>query len=542
MIFDLDHPASLDRGRAGAKAAALAGARQTGLPVVPGFVVESFASLRHMEIGAIALSSRGSGGARLAVTSQPAPDAELITAAAAELSNSLVVRSSSPLEGGGEWAGAFTSYVDIDPAELPKAVVGCWASAFSLDALERQAAAGLDPGSVGMAVLVQPAIEPAVAGVAEVEDDGSIVVHAVAGSPVPLLQGWEKGVIARRGWGQGWSGGEAIALVGDEVLEEIRSVLETARSTLGVNRCEWGLSDRLWLLQVSTVKRPDPMPSRRHSSTPVELVPTVRALMAAPGILGRELVLPWALAGLPDPLPQATIGDGDLLARAVSLSGSLSAQVWGRPAEEAAYVAREILDRLRGTDPTVEVARIAALSPPDPGDAAELLGIIPQLGAQLADRGVLRDARSVWHLSVAELKTSLEGGQPPDRRRVGVGPWEPLAAAVVLDHGHVLEGIPAAAGAGAGVRHHVTRTGEERPSHRAMVTAGHALPSLSQLVWDAAGLVTHAGSPAAHVFETARSLGVPAVCGVDLGEDEDLIVAVDGHTGMVSTLPLVSER
>lgn len=113
---------------------------------------------------------------------------------------------------------------------------------------------------------------------------------------------------------------------------------------------------------------------------------------------------------------------------------------------------------------------------------------------------------------------------------------------MILDHGHVLQGIPAAPGAGAGVRHHVTRTGEDRPSHRAVVTAGHALPSLSQLVWDAAGLVTHAGSPAAHVFETARSLGVPAVCGVDLGDGEDLIVAVDGHTGMVSTLPLISER
>jgi phosphoenolpyruvate-protein kinase (PTS system EI component) len=57
------------------------------------------------------------------------------------------------------------------------------------------------------------------------------------------------------------------------------------------------------------------------------------------------------------------------------------------------------------------------------------------------------------------------------------------------------------------------------------------------LLWDAAGLVTESGSPAAHLFESARALRVPAVCGVSLPLG-DRIVAVDGHAGVVATLRL----
>ena len=70
----------------------------------------------------------------------------------------------------------------------------------------------------------------------------------------------------------------------------------------------------------------------------------------------------------------------------------------------------------------------------------------------------------------------------------------------------------------------------------------HPVPNLAPLLWDAAGVVTVAGSPAAHLFESARSLNVPAVCSVDL---EDFLgpnlaettgkftLAVDGSRGMV---------
>jgi phosphoenolpyruvate-protein kinase (PTS system EI component) len=68
-----------------------------------------------------------------------------------------------------------------------------------------------------------------------------------------------------------------------------------------------------------------------------------------------------------------------------------------------------------------------------------------------------------------------------------------------------------------------------------MVTAPQPVPNLAPLLWDAAGLVTETGSPAAHLFESARALGIPAVCGVEL-TDSNQIVAVDGSTGVVATL------
>jgi pyruvate,water dikinase len=417
LILGLDEPAALDPGRAGAKAASLAAARQSGLPILPGFVVEASAAVRHMEIGAAALALRGSGGARLAVMAEPIPGADEMVSRGRHLGDSLIARSSSLLEGSGGGAGAFASFADISSDELPKAVVGCWASAFSVDALARQRAAGVEPGTIDMAVLVQPAIQPVCGGVAELEPDGSVVVHAVAGSPVSLLQGWERGVTARLA-GERWAGEEAVAMIGEESLKQLASLLGVAAARFGVNRCEWGVSDRLWLLQLGTVARSAPIVSPPRPATPAELVPVVQAMMAVPGALDAE---------------------------------------------------------------------------------------------------------------------------PASRRtRVGVRSWEPLVASVVLDQGTVLRGIPAASGIGAGLRHHVDLADGARPPRRAVVAAIRPLPNLSQLLWDAAGLVTGIGSPAAHVFEAARSLGVPAVCGVELPGDDDLIVAVDGYSGLVATLPLSS--
>lgn len=509
--------------------------------MLPGFVVEASASSSHMDIGAAALPVRGSGGARLAVVAEPAPGADAIVSAGGELAGDVVARSSSILEAGGEWAGAFASYVGISPAELPRAVVGCWASAFSVDALGRQSAAGLEPGSIGLAVLVQPAITPVCGGVAEIDTDGSVVVHAVAGSPVSLLQGWERGATARRLAGEEWAGGEAIVLIGEEVLDELASLLELASARFGVNRCEWGVTDRLWLLQLASAIRPVPIVASPRTSTPAELIPVVRAMMAAPGVLGAELVWPSALAGLPWPLPRHPVDNGDLVRCAVESSERLASRVWGRPTEEAIGAARETLDRLRGPDPAAEIDVIRSLDPPDRDEAAQLMSIISEMGSRLAAREAVPDARSVWHLSVTDLRAAHDGDPVPVPRRVGKGPWESLVAAVVLDHGTVLQGTPATAGMGAGVRHHAASAEDGTPPHRAVVTANRPLPKLSQLIWDAAGLVTGTGSPAAHVFEAARALAVPAVCGVDIPGDEDLIVAVDGHLGLVATLPLGSE-
>ncbi|MGH8957662.1 MAG: PEP/pyruvate-binding domain-containing protein [Acidimicrobiia bacterium] len=374
MITRLADPSALDPERVGAKASALAFGLQGGLPVLPGFVVEASASLRHMQLGASVLPGRGSGGARLTVSSEPIPNAAEVEAAGRQLSTTLAVRSSSPLESRGYWAGAFTSYIGVTPEELPKVLVGCWASAFNVDTLERQLQAGIEPGSVPMAVLVQPSIDPVVGGVAEISADGTLRVESVAGSPAALLQGWKRGVAVTRRPGESWEGVEA--LIGIETLDEIGSALHTARERFGYDRCEWGVASSLWILQLGNVEQ------RQRSD------------------------------------------------------------------------------------------------------------------------------------------------------------WESSALAAVLAQGDRYQGIAAAAGFGIGLRHHVNGADPHAPPPRAVVTASLALPSLSQLIWGATGLVTDHGSPAAHVFEAARSLGVPAVCGVDLGPDRDHIVAVDGYSGVVATLPL----
>ena len=389
-MTSLDEPSAADPKQVGAKAAALALARQGGLPVLPGFVVEASASMRHIELGSLLLPQRGSGGARRAVISEPIPDASRIAAAGRELSAALAVRSSTPLDTGGEWAGAFTSYLGITPEELPKAVAGCWASAFSVDALARQLQVGIEPGSVPVGVLVQPSIDPTAGGVAEISADGTVRIEAVAGSPAPLLQGWVRGAVATRRSDRGWEGSEAIDLVGVEVLDQLGAALRAAAEDFGFNRCEWGVADSPWILQLGTV--------------------------AAPAGLG---------------------------------TGSAGPIDWS------------------------------------PMSASET-----------------------------------------------------VAPALVLDLGIRYQGVAAAPGIGVGVRHHFDGAEPPAPPLGAVITAPIALPSLSQLIWGAAGLVTDRGSPAAHVFEAARSLHIPAVCGVDLGSEDDLIIAVDGYSGVVAVLPL----
>ena len=256
LITSLDEASALDPQRVGAKAATLAIARRDGLPVLPGFVVELSASRQHMQLGGSVLAARGSGGARLAVSSEPIPAANLVIDAGRELSATLAVRSSSPLESSGYWAGAFTSYIGIAPEELSKAIAGCWASAFSVDNLARQAHIGIEPGSVPMAVLVQPAIVFEVGGVAELSSDGSLRVEAVAGSPAGLLQGWDRGVVATKG--ERWEGVEAIALIGAETLNELGKMLEIACARYGYDRCEWGVASSLWILQLQKMEKREP--------------------------------------------------------------------------------------------------------------------------------------------------------------------------------------------------------------------------------------------------------------------------------------------
>jgi hypothetical protein len=418
VIHDLDSEAALDPVRVGAKAAWLSRACRAGLPVLPGVVVDAAASLGHMSIGVEKLAGRGSGGARLAMTAEPLSFANELMARAGRLGDVLVARSSTALEASGVWSGAFTSYLDVSPGDLPRAVAGCWASAFSVAALDRQTAAGIEPGSFSMAVLVQRALMPEAGGVARVEDDGTVVAIGVKGPPAPLLQGWTAGHEARR-TDHGWSGDALMDLVGVEVLDELANVLLSAWPVLDANYCEWALDGQVWVLQLGR---------------------TDDAI--------REEVEPSPI----DP----------------------------RLVRSARLVARHEQELITTTTP-------------DPGS------------------------------------------------RLGVSRGEPFVASVVLGNGVRHNGIPASPGVGAGVLIRPEgATGPGPISPRGVLAAGQPVPNLAPLLWDAAGLITETGSPAAHLFESARALHVPAVCGVTIPPG-DWIVAVDGNSGVVATIPLDGE-
>ncbi|MGH8949477.1 MAG: PEP-utilizing enzyme, partial [Acidimicrobiia bacterium] len=187
----------------------------------------------------------------------------------------------------------------------------------------------------------------------------------------------------------------------------------------------------------------------------------------------------------------------------------LVAEVWALPVETALEAARSCMTTLLGPDPLPALEVVGNLRTPNPERAA-----------------------SLWALA-----QRLERDDPAPRR--GFGRWEPFVASVVLNAGTRQQGIGAGPGVGAGVS-----TGKYPPDGldtnyrpRAVIVASRPIPNLAPLLWDAAGLVTESGSPAAHLFESARALRVPAVCGVSLPPGEQ-IVAIDGHDGIVSTLPL----
>lgn len=538
MFVDLDGPSGLDPVRVGGKAAALAAARSAGAPVLGGFVVEARASRGHMKLGATALETRGSGGARLVISAEPLQFAEALVERAQRLGGNVVARSSTLLETSGEWSGAFTSYLDLDPGDLPKAVVGCWSSAFGVAALERQEAAGVTPGSWQMAVLVQPSLQPEMGGWAGLSDDGTVTVHGVKGSPAPLMQGWASGQTAT--FHESWSG-DLVEVVGSSNLDTIRDALVLTGQTIDANICEWAVDDGVWLLQVGKTHRtPQTVSSPRPPFTiSDEVVEVVRSVVRAPGALGEEVVLPWALAGLGHVQVTGTALGSDPIRLVNRLARELTEEVWGQPWQTARPEATRLMSALRGGEVEEAASTLRQLRRADPERASILLGTLLSLRLEMVELGMVAEETEAWHFGLEQIEAAREGRRRTVPTRLGMGQWEPLVAHVVLSAGRRRRGTPASPGLGAGSRS--DRMGSTNgSSRRAILTAHQPLPALASLLWDASGLVTATGSPAAHLFEAARALRVPAVCGVDVGDSDAAIVAVDGDSGEVATMDLES--
>jgi rifampicin phosphotransferase len=226
-LVGLDHPAAVDAGLAGAKAAALARAAARGLPVLPGFV----------------LTTASGGG--------PVETVREVRRSWCRLSGNgatpLVVRSSSTVEDGAtsSMAGAFTSVLDVRG----------W-DAFVEAVAEVRRSAGGHP----MAVLVQPLLDAAVGGVLFGMDPVSgrrdrLVVEAVEGGPAQLVSGLvtaTRQVLTHQGRlveEQAGPGGHHLRRAERRSLASLAAA--TARAFGGPQDVEWAADarGRMWLLQ-----------------------------------------------------------------------------------------------------------------------------------------------------------------------------------------------------------------------------------------------------------------------------------------------------
>lgn len=554
MLLTLDHSAATDPRISGAKAAWLARARQVGLPVLDGVVVPAELSRSAMALAMDVMTRRGSGSARLSITSMSLPDslAGELEAATDHLPEPMAVRSSSVLEESGEWSGAFTSYLDIRHGELATAVRGCWASTFTVHTLERFAAAEVDPGSSRMAVLVQPALDTDFGGTARISGD-EVVVVGVKGSPAPLVQGWEPGAHVRVAPSGRVSGDAGVDLLGAELAIHVAEVLRTAHELIGATSCEWGaVGDDVTLFQLmrSDAVADGELGLPDELGSPLALQ-VAKGARRAPGPLGEAVVLPWAIAA-PDLLDaEAPIHDIDPLDAMAAIhehAGILTAEVWAQPRPVAMAEAQRTLRALRSADPSEALDRIERLRRPDPERAVLVLGLLARVQRALVDRGAVSRADLAWHADPGAIERILGSDEPPGfRDRIGFDRWEPFDAGVVLSQGNVVAGLPAAPGIAVGRLVFVSDPHDVHDFRsRDVVVGTHPLPNLAALLWDASALVTTGGGPAAHLFESARALGIPAVCGVHLDEalgappaelGSPYSIAVDGTSGRIAVMP-----
>ena len=541
-FLSLDDERVRDPEVAGAKASMLASARSAGIPVLPGWVLPAGESADAMHAGAEAFRRSGSAAASLAVAG-----AEIgrlvrrrLVAIADAASGSLIVRSSTPFDADGRWSGAFATYHDVGPSDLLAAVRGCWASAFSRDATGRGARLGVSPSDGGVAVLLQPWIAFDAGGTATVGSNGTTAITIARGGPAGIVGGRQAGTVVEIAPDVVADAGDAERFGTDPTtLRSVAELLRRIEEATGDDTIEWGATtEGVVVLQIGRMPAGPPRRSLLRRRAPLEHPDVARRLAAAadryPAPLGEAWVLPWAL-GL-DPLPPTPVLAIDGLRRAIAeareQAAALAEQAWDVPGSAAA--AEAAFRAALGPDPARAWERLAALRPVDPGAAARVLGLIDAVGRHLADEEVLPHPEAVWRMSPAELERAARGVPAPVR--AGADRWEPFVFDVAEHTGHAQLGRTAAPGIGAG-RPIAIRGPEDLVgiAPRRVLALARPVPSVAPLLWSCAAIVAAGGSTGAHLFEVARSLGVPAVVGVDLMRAApNTVVAVDGDDGRVT--------
>lgn len=548
MLVDLADPAAQREGMVGAKVARLAKARQLGAPVPAGFAVPREVGRQAVEAALPVARTDGLHAAQLELLSQSPPPslvAELGRWSQA-LGQSLVVRSSASVEDDPSWAGAFSSFIDVHPEEVPTAVLGCWAATFHPGVAARSGLGPIPDPDLCPAVLVQPCVEAIVSGVARHDPDGTVVIDAVAGAPAPLLAGWVPGSSAVIS-ANGDATGPALDRFGSSLLE---AVAQLARGVAmeGPTSIEWASTDRgMVLLQVAptaplAVASPRPSRPRRTSSElprPVALR-MARLVTHFAGHLGEAMVLPWA-AGAPSlrtgRLPTVRPGLPAGLAawdEARALAATLTASAWGTDGTE---VAGRALDGL-AVDPSKATLRcFARLPPADPALVTRLLSTLATVDASLRERGILGLSGSLWSLDPEDLPGLLTGSTPQARPGLPPRPtirWQRFLQATMLSAGTSHRGGAASPGEAVGLARFCS-SADSPLLPGEIVVLSLPLPHFAPLLWRAGGLVSLGGSAGAHLVEVARSRRVPAVVRLENGQPERFLsgklVYLDGGSG-----------
>lgn len=540
--LDLTQEAATDPARVGAKAAGLATAHRAGLPVLPGVVVPVDESRPVVE--AIASAEGHSGRARL-VAMQVQPDKALVDELRlrlADIGAPLIVRSSSPLEADGTWSGAFSTFHGISHDELATAVRGCWGSAFSVGVIDRAEQTGTPTDELGLAVLVQPELMPDLGGIARLHHDGTVRITATDGPLRPLMAGHVEGQLAR----VAPDGTVSTTSIDDhDLLRQVADLARRVGGLLGHHLIEWAaVGSEVTLLQSIRSHEGADEDTAPATSQPALASPTALRIAALTqryaGRLAEDLVLPWAVAAAVIPeLPEPTGAEpSTALAQARSAASSLAAVQWGGSPRAAKAEAERVLRRLRGDSAAGALERLETLPTPPQDMVDVVLASLRTVRDTMLARGLVDSDAAFWRAGAGALARALEDGEPISESRLGVDRWEPFIHGVVAACGQHVTGTPGAPGAGAGRAHVFDEASASRsPEGRYVIVASEPSPALGPMLWNAAGLVTRAGSTAAHLIEFAHSIGVPTVVGCelpDLTDDDPPLMAVDGGRGVVS--------
>ncbi len=544
-LLSLDDEAARDSHQVGSKGAALSRARALAMPVLPGWVVPVGEAAVSVAIGA-ELIRRGSSEA-CAAMSTLVLDRGLVgelERVAAGRGGTWIVRSSSVRDGDRRWAGGFSTYHDIPAGGVPNAVRACWASAFTRQAVRRRQELGEPSHDVKIAVLIQPWLAFDFGGVATRVEDANVTVSWVRGGPAGLMGGSRGGTIIQVD-GDGRPTTEAPGHMRSLFEKVANLVREVAAAGLG-DWIEWGSSGGdVLLLQVDRSSRPDERrATTRRMASPAFAGSTVarRIALAAslfPAPLGEELVLPWAAAPGADltAIPCGVTDPAGSLREAIVLGERLTFEAWGARRPQIAGEIAATFRGLLGPAPDASLDRMARLRPVDRALSHRAVSLLRAIARHLVDDGRLQGEHEIWRLSPTACAQALGGSGELLPIPLGPDRWEPFVFDVARSNGDAARGTPISAAIGAGWTYLPGPGDVECIAPRRVVVLGDPVPHAAPLLWGSAGLVTANGTVGAHLFEVARSLGVPAVAGVDLTDRSGpSVVAVDGYSGDVTVL------